>query len=443
MYLVLTPAVPPGASSYLRLGCQWYRNDPLGYVIDRRLCDGRRKGSLFGYDDLSLPVHSIHAISHSPDRCAAKGVSLLHPSAGRAGRHVFSDRARDAHNDADEHELPAAVYQMAGQFSVDPCVLRSTFGGLRSFTSHSLPCRRGRERVEARRSNYLRCFFYRGWHEWATGHNVWGVCRVYSRTYYRMFQSIANTTAKRTACATTYLCDVASRGRCAPVATGVADAPADVVEAVPVALDTSRTTGPAPSGACGRRAASAAALPGFVVPNAQMRFCESPAWVCRTGVRSTALPGTRAYGDGERERWERSERLDRRVVSGGQSSAVVWRTCAWVLSAVATRGGLATTVGGISAVACRCESVTLPSSFAHRMTIGELAMVEPNPLVRCTEHGARAQVWMGTHMAIQPGFDDTADNSSARSQSLARRGKGKTGAQSVDVEFTVAEIHMS
>lgn len=139
MYLVLTPAVPPGASSYLRLGCQWYRNDPLGYVIDRRLCDGRRKGSLFGYDDLSLPVHSIHAISHSPDRCAAKGVSLLHPSAGRAGRHVFSDRARDAHNDADEHELPAAVYQMAGQFSVDPCVLRSTFGGLRSFSSHSLP----------------------------------------------------------------------------------------------------------------------------------------------------------------------------------------------------------------------------------------------------------------------------------------------------------------
>ena len=47
---------------------------------------------------------------------------------------------------------------------------------------------------------------------------------------------------------------------------------------------------------------------------------------------------------------------------------------------VATRGGLATTVGITSADVLRWERVMEPSELGHIMTIGEFAIVLPNPL---------------------------------------------------------------
>lgn len=46
----------------------------------------------------------------------------------------------------------------------------------------------------------------------------------------------------------------------------------------------------------------------------------------------------------------------------------------------ATRGGSATTVGITSAEAMRWERVMLSSEFGHIMTMGEFAIVLPNPL---------------------------------------------------------------
>ena len=48
--------------------------------------------------------------------------------------------------------------------------------------------------------------------------------------------------------------------------------------------------------------------------------------------------------------------------------------------AVATRGGLLSTVGITSCGALRCESVIEPSEFGHMITIGVLAICEPKPL---------------------------------------------------------------
>lgn len=97
-----------------------------------------------------------------------------------------------------------------------------------------------------------------------------------------------NAIAKTIACATTYFCDVESGGSCAPVDAGV--------PAAPTGCDTSRTTGPLPSGLCCNRVASAALLPGFVVPNAQMRFCDVPGWVCKTGSVAKTAPEKRVQG---------------------------------------------------------------------------------------------------------------------------------------------------
>ena len=73
------------------------------------------------------------------------------------------------------------------------------------------------------------------------------------------------------------------------------------------------------------------------------------------------------------------------------------------VSTVATRGGLATTVGMISDGDCRWERVMFPLELDHIMTIGELAMVWPKPLFRA----ASAVQWSShqqrcPHIAIQP-----------------------------------------
>jgi hypothetical protein len=47
---------------------------------------------------------------------------------------------------------------------------------------------------------------------------------------------------------------------------------------------------------------------------------------------------------------------------------------------LAMRGGFATTVGVASEDAKRCESVMESSELDHIMTIGEFAIVLPNPL---------------------------------------------------------------
>lgn len=51
-----------------------------------------------------------------------------------------------------------------------------------------------------------------------------------------------------------------------------------------------------------------------------------------------------------------------------------------VVDKVATRGGLATTVGMTSAGACRCEIVTVPSEFPHMIIMGVLDIWFPKPM---------------------------------------------------------------
>lgn len=129
---------------------------------------------------------------------------------------------------------------------------------------------------------------------------------------------------------------------------------------------------------CWRSVASTALSPGFVLPNAQMIVCDvalfESAWIITRGYVS----------DQTSDRRER--RRARTGIVNDNLGSVPLRSLA-AASAVATRGGLGSTVGITSEGAFRCDSVMVPSLFGHMMTMGVFAIVDPKPLKRPVSGG--------------------------------------------------------
>lgn len=169
----------------------------------------------------------------------------------------------------------------------------------------------------------------------------------------------------------------------------------------------------APESRCCTRVADTNASFGFVVPNAQMIDCEVPPDVY--SMRASTNRSKRTTNGATGVEWGRRRAITRHVPSAigiqGRSRTSIVKENFGVdpvrslpdVSTVATRGGLATTVGMISDGDCRWERVMFPLELDHIMTIGELAMVWPKPLFRA----ASAVQWSShqqrcPHIAIQP-----------------------------------------